>query len=82
MGFLTFMCENYDINTTDTLWQYNRVWKQREFLNVYSALLPNRTFGIIAVYHHHVGEDFNSVDCEDIYHVRVEPCFQSPQISN
>ncbi|KAI9448854.1 hypothetical protein BJY52DRAFT_1193080 [Lactarius psammicola] len=28
MSFLTFMCANYDINTTDTLWQYFRTWKQ------------------------------------------------------
>jgi hypothetical protein len=33
MGFLTFMCQKYDISTTDTFWQYFRVWKQREFLN-------------------------------------------------
>lgn len=32
IAFLTFMCANYNINTTDTLWQYFRVWKQRESL--------------------------------------------------
>jgi len=75
MSFLTFMCANYNINTTDTLWQYFRTWKQREFflyLQCYFLVLPVRlSFLLTIVYHHIVGKEFNHVDSDDVYHIRV-----------
>ncbi|KAF8514103.1 hypothetical protein BU17DRAFT_94798 [Hysterangium stoloniferum] len=62
MDFLTFMCENYDINTTDTLWQCFRVWKQ--------------------LYHLYVGEEFNSVDSEDVYHFYKEEVIRAYRFKN
>ena len=61
MSFLTFMCANYDINTTDTLWQYFRTWKQREFIVIIfrvSFVSSVRSLFLTTAYHHIVGKEF------------------------